>query len=66
MSHCFACGQREDVRLCNKVRDDEAVIASARGRPHAAGRQRAPRNSNRDLIELLCPFGLTDLNVTRF
>jgi hypothetical protein len=25
----------------------------------------APQNSNRDLVELFYPFGLTDLNVTR-
>ncbi len=30
------------------------------------GRARSPELKLRDLVELLYPFGLTDLNVTRF
>ena len=51
--------QRKVERVSRKVRDREDALAST----WAA---RAPRNSKRDLVELLYPFGLTDLNVTRF
>jgi hypothetical protein len=51
--------QRKDERVSREVRDREDALANTRAAC-------APRNSQRDLIELLHPFGLTDPDVTRF
>ena len=45
--------------MSREVRDREDTLATTRAAC-------APRNSQRDLVELLHPFGLTGLNVTRF
>ena len=45
--------------MLRKVRDREDAFASTRAAC-------APRNSQRDLVEVLHPFGLTDPDVTRF
>jgi hypothetical protein len=45
---CFACNQREDVRLYNKVRDREDALASTRDAC-------APRNSAAMLLKSSSP-----------
>jgi hypothetical protein len=51
--------QRKDEQVLRKVRDREDALASTRATC-------APQNSQRDLVELLHPFGLTHPDVTRF
>jgi len=51
--------QRKDERVPREVRDREDALASTRGAC-------APRNSQRDLVEVPCWFALNLTDVTRF
>jgi hypothetical protein len=61
---CSACDQLEDIHLYNKVRDDEGVIASTRGRV------RSPEHGGLETaipwVEVRRRFALSLGDVTRF